>query len=183
MSALQFILMFVTAPLAVFWEATPSGIRSLLGTQVDLLPPLMVYTALTAGLPAVALMSVWSGLLFDSLSANPLGITVLPLFFVGLVINANRSLILREQVFAQLVLGLAASAITPILTLLLLLTKGAEPMVGWVSLWQWLVMSLGGAAATPIFFALFEWFNRLLGYQPMMQTSFRPDREIRRGRN
>ena len=183
MTVLHFIMIFLSAFLAVFWEASFPGIRSLLGAQVDLLPPLIVYTALSAGLPIVALMALWSGLLFDSLSANPLGVSVLPLFFVGLMVHLNRDLILREQLFAQFFIGLIASAITPTLTLLLLLTKGIEPMLGWGSLWQWMVVSAGGAVATPIFFVLFGWFNRVFGYQPATETSFRPDREIRRGRN
>ena len=43
------------------------------------------------------------GLWFDSLSANPLGVSVLPLFLVGLAIHLNRELILRDQAFAQVV--------------------------------------------------------------------------------
>jgi rod shape-determining protein MreD len=183
MTALHIILIFLSAFLAVFWEASFPGIRTLLGAQVDLLPPLMVYVALNANLPIAALFAVWGGLLFDSLSANPLGVSVLPLFFIGLLIHINRDLILRDQFFAQFGLGFAASAIMPTLTLLLLLTKGIEPLLGWGSLWQWLVVSVGGAVVTPVFFALFGWFNRAFGYQPATETSFRPDREIRRGRN
>jgi hypothetical protein len=68
------------------------------------------------------------------------------------------------------------------MTVLLLLTGGKEPLLGWGSLWQWLVMTGGGAAATPVVFALFAWCNHALGYQPRVETSFRPDREIHRGR-
>jgi hypothetical protein len=91
-------------------------------------------------------------------------------------------LILRDQLFAQFVLGLAASAIVPVLTVLLMLTKGQVPMLGWGSIWQWIVMSLGGAIATPIWFQLFGLFDRSLNYRRATETSFRPDREIRRGR-
>ena len=44
------------------------------------------------------------------------------------------------------------------------------------------VMSFGGAAAAPLFFELFAFLNRALGYRQVSETSFRPDREIRRGR-
>jgi low affinity Fe/Cu permease len=81
------------------------------------------------------------------------------------------------------VLGLLASAIAPVLAVMILLTLGKSPLLGWGSLWQWTVMSAGGAAATPIVFLLFGWFNRALGYQRVVETSFRADREIRRGRN
>ena len=120
---------------------------------------------------------------FDALSANPLGVTILPLFVVGFVIFSQREFILRKVSFAQMVLGTVASAVVPVLTVLLLLTGGKEPMLGWGSLWQWLVMTAGGAVATPVIFALFDWCNRAFGYQPRTETSFRPDREILRGRN
>ncbi len=67
----------------MFGEAAVPGVRHLLGAQVDLLPVLMVYTALNAGLPVIASLAVLGGLGFDALSANPLGVTILPLFIVG----------------------------------------------------------------------------------------------------
>lgn len=182
MIALQHILLFTTAFLAVFWEAAFPFIRALFGTQISLLPPLMVYAALNMGLASVAALAVVSGVLFDSLSANPLGISILPLFLIGLAIHARRDLVLRDQPFAQFVLGLFASAATPVLIVVLLLTAGQSPLLGWGSLWQWLVMSVGGACATPILFVLFGWAHHSLGYRRVTETSFRPDREIRRGR-
>ena len=182
MNTLQTILIFVAAFLAVFWEAAFPGTSRWLHAQVDLLPPLMVYASLNTGLTTVALFSVFGGLLFDSLSANPLGVSILPLLAVGLAIYWRRELILRDQPYAQFVLGLGASAAAPALTVLLLLTAGHPPLLGWGSLWQWFVMSLGGAIATPLFFLVFGWSQRALGHHHVSETSFRPDREIRRGR-
>jgi rod shape-determining protein MreD len=175
-------LVLVAAFLAVFWEAAFNGFRQLFGVQVDLLPPLMVYASLSTGLGTVALLAFCGGLWFDSLSANPLGVTVLPLFLVGLVIYASRELILRDQPFAQMVIGFGASAVVPLIVLLLLLTTGHNPLLGLGTLWQWAVMGVGGAVATPLVFALFDRLNRALLYSRQTQTSFRPDREIRRGR-
>jgi hypothetical protein len=107
---------------------------------------------------------------------------VLPLLLIGLAIYQQRGLILREQVFAQFILGLGASAAVPAVTLVLLLSMGENPLLGWGSLWQWIVMSLGGAMLTPIYFRLFGVFNRALSYRPLGGTSFRADREIKRGR-
>jgi hypothetical protein len=56
-------------------------------------------------------------------------------------------------------------------------------LLGWGTLWQLAVMSVGGAVATPLLFWLFSFLNQFLGYKPVTQSSFRPDREIRRGRN
>jgi rod shape-determining protein MreD len=166
----------------VFWEAAFNGVRHLLGAQIDFLPPLMVYASLSTGLGSVVLLSVFGGLWLDSLSANPLGVTVLPLFVIGLAIYANRDLILSDQFFAQLALGFGASALVPVMTLVLLLTTGHTPLFGWGTLWQLIVMSVAGAITTPVLFALFGRLNRVFGYHPVAELSFRPDREIRRGR-
>lgn len=182
MNWLHTMLVLGAAFLAVFWEAAFGGVRHLLGAQIDLLPPLMVYASLCTGIGTVTLLAVFGGLWFDSLSANPLGVTVLPLFTIGLPIYLSRELILRDQTFAQVVLGLGASLAVPVLTVLLLLTMGSAPLLGWGTLWQLLVLSVGGAIATPICFELFGWLQRILVHRSAGETSFRPDREIRRGR-
>ena len=167
---------------AVFLEASLGLFRNLLGAQIDCLPALMVYAALTHGLSTIVLVAVCGGLWFDSLSLNPLGVSVLPLLLIGVVIYQSRELLMRDHVFAQVVLGLAAGAVQPLATLFILLNKGTAPALGWFSLWQWLVMAMGSAAAAPVCFWLFDRLRRTFEYQPVIQTSFRPDRQIKRGR-
>jgi len=179
MNFLQPVLILSFAFLAVFGEATLSAPRHWLGAQIDLLPALMVYTALSANIVTLSLLAGLGGLWFDSLSANPLGVSMLPLFAVGFPIHLRRELILQERPFAQLVLGAAASAAAPALTLLILLNTGRQPVLGWGSLWQWLLLTAGGAAATPIIFALFDWCGGAFGYPAHTLSGFRPDREIR----
>ncbi|HSY43020.1 MAG TPA: hypothetical protein VK811_03860 [Candidatus Acidoferrum sp.] len=182
MNFLNSILVLAAAFLAVFGESVFPGLRNLLGAQVDLLPALMIYAALNTNILVMALLAVFGGLWFDSLSANPLGLSILPLFIVSFPVFLQRDLILREVPFAQLVLGGLASAAAPLISVLLLLTASKQPLLGWGSFWQWLVMIAGGAIATPAFFTFFNWCDHALGYQPRMETSFRPDREILRGR-
>ena len=182
MKPLPTILVLAGAFVAVFGEAVIPFPRNLLGAQVDLLPALMIYAALNTNLATVVLLAVGGGLGFDSLSVNPLGVSILPLFAVGFPIFLQRDLILRELGFAQLVLGSLASAVVPALTILLLLTGGQQPLLGWGTLWQWLVMTAVGAVATPIIFGFYGWCHHALGYQPRTEPSFRPDREIRRDR-
>jgi hypothetical protein len=182
MNALQTILILAAAFLAVFAEAVFPLFRNLFGAQIDLLPALMIYAALNVNVAGVSLLAICGGLWFDSLSANPPGISILPLFAAGFPVYLWRDLILRELPFAQFVLGAMASAIVPALTVLLLLSGGQQPLLGWGSLWQWLVMTAGGAVATPLVFSLLNSCNHALGYQPRTETSFRPDREILRGR-
>ena len=182
MNWLNTFLILVAGFLAVFWESAFQGLRQVLGVQVDLLAPLMVYAALSDGLPSVCLLAVLGGLWFDSLSANPLGTSVLPLFAVGLPIYLSRELVLRERALVQGVLGFVASAAVPVLNLLLLLTIGHAPRLGWGTLWQLVVLSVGGAVATPILFVIFAWLHRTFSHSRPGPSSFRPDREIRRGR-
>lgn len=182
MNWLNTLFILAAAFLSVFWEAAFQGIRHVLGAQIDLLPAIMVYAALSSSFSTVCLLALFAGLCFDSLSANPLGVSVLPLFAVGLAIHFWRDMILRDESFAQMVLGFAAGLACPVLTLLLLLTTGRPPPLGWGTLWQLAVMSLGSALATPAFLLLFDWLHKTLAHAPMVETSFRPDREIRRGR-
>jgi rod shape-determining protein MreD len=183
MNWLNTVLMLAVAVLVVFLEATFHGIRRLTGAQIDLLPGLIVYSSLSTTITTVALVAVAGGLGYDAVSANPLGVTVLPLFVVGFMIHLKRQLILREQAFAQIVLGCAASGAVPVLTLLILLSAGAEPLIGWGTFWQLFVMSIAGGLVTPVYFWLFDRVRRALSYQRLKETTFRPDREIERGRS
>ncbi len=182
MTAFHTILILLTAFVAVFAQAACDGLRGWLGVQVDLLPALAVYAALQTNLVTLTLLALFGGLCFDSLSANPLGVTTLPLFLIGFALHLRRDLILRDQPFAQFVLGLTAGALAPALTVLLLLTAGSGPLLGWGSVWQLAMLSLASGALTPLAFLFFGACDRTLSYRRVTQTSFRPDRDIRRGR-
>jgi rod shape-determining protein MreD len=176
------VLLLLAAFVAVFLSATFNGMRLLVGAQFDLLPGLMVYTAMSYGLFSVTLMAVGGGVLFDALSANPLGASVLPLFLVGFIIQRYRKLILRTEFVAQLALGLGASAAVPVMTLVILLNTDKQPLLGWFSLWQWLAIAVISGTVTPFWFWLFEHLSRALNYRPWGEATFRQDREIKRGR-
>ncbi len=182
MSALNTVILFAVTYLAVFAAGSWNGFRALFGAQFDLLPALMVYGGLSANLTTLTAQAILGGCLFDSLSANPMGVTMVPLFVVGFIVHRQRELILREQAYAQFVLGAGASAVVPVLTVFLLFAGGHEPLVGWGSVWQLIVLALAGGCFTPLFFWFFDRLQRMLSYQSISETSFRPDREIKRGR-
>lgn len=179
---MKFSLMLLAAVLVVYWQAAFDGLRRILGAQPDLLPSLVVCAALSEGLGKAALLSLVGGLLLDTLSSNPLGLSVLPLFLAGFLVYGVRDLVLRDQVFAQLVLGMAAAAVYAFVSLLILLTRGDLPPLGWGTLWQLAVMISGATLATPLWFVCFDWLHGMLAHQRLPETSFRSDREIRRGR-
>jgi hypothetical protein len=182
MSSLSTVAVLLAAFLVVFLETSFRSPRVVLGVQIDLLPALMTYTALSGSLTAVTLLAICGGIWFDSFSANPLGITILPLFLAGAVIHYHRSLVLRDQFTARLLLGMAASAAVPALALVLLLATGNNPLVGWFTLWQWLILAVSGALFTPLWFELFDRLDRAIRYPVHSEPAFRPDRDIKRGR-
>src|SRR5262245_38641010 len=182
MKQLNLILLLVVTYVVVWLQSTFNELRHVLGVQIDLLPSLVVYAALRSNLAGLTCVAVLGGLLQDSLSANPLGVTLLPLFVFGSAIQQGREYILREQGYAQMILGLAASAGTPLVAALILINLDARPLLGWFSLWPWVVVSVVGALFTPIWFQIFDALGSILNYRPFGQGSFRPDREIKRGR-
>ncbi len=96
MNWLPTLFILAVAYLAVFLEGGCDLPGHWFGTQIDLLPALMVYTSLTHGLATIVLLAVCGGLWFDSLSLNPLGASVLPLLAIGLMIYQSRDLLLRR---------------------------------------------------------------------------------------
>jgi rod shape-determining protein MreD len=178
MKSLNPIFILLAAFLAVYTQATFDTFRNLVGAQFDLLPALIVYTALTHRIEVVAALAFCGGIWMDSLSVNPLGVTVLPLFGVGVIIYRYRSLLLRDHTYAQFFMGLVASAIAPAATLIILLSLDTNPIFGWASLWQWFVVAIIGAIATPLCFGFFDWLNRALSYQPLPEETFREQRNL-----
>jgi len=170
------------AYVSVFMEARVEFFRDVFGAQISLLPALMICASLMRGIWVTTLLAILGGLWVDSLSNNPLGVSVLPLFLVGFGVCHFRDLLLRQNVFAQFVLGLAASVIIPLLTLFFILNVGGSPLMGWKSIWQFIVMAAGGGVATPLLFRILDWLDDALNYKPASQMTFRPDREIKHGR-
>ena len=153
-----------------------------LRAQINLMPAVIVYAALTSGVGTVTGAAVLGGLFQDSLSTNPLGVSILPLFLAGIILHRAQDLVLRDQLFAQFTVGVIASAFVPIVTVVMLYTMGRQPLVGWASLWQWLVLALVGGIATPVLFRVLRGLAVSLSHPISTESSHRPDRLIRRGR-
>jgi rod shape-determining protein MreD len=183
LNSLNTIAVLLVAYVAIFLEAWAQPLRAWLGAQIDVVPALMVYCGLSTGWVTLTLTAVCAGVWYDSLSANPLGISIVPQFLVGFATYQARELILREQPYARMILGMVASVAAPILTVLFLLGGGYKPLIGWGSLWQLVILCLGGGIVTPGFFWLFGKLDTALAYRRTSETTFRPDREIKRGRN
>lgn len=183
MNRLTTPLLLFMAYVGIYFQCAFNDLRSLAGVQISLLPILMTYAGLHLGLAALLLLSILGGLLHDALSANPLGLTVLPLFAAGMLIHQNRHILLKREAFAQALLGALATASVQLLSVLMLIAMGDEVLLGPGSLWIWIMTSLVGGALSPILFSLLELFEGQLNYPTQPETTFRKNRQIKRGRN
>ena len=118
----------------------------------------------------------------DSLSANPVGVSLIPLLLIGWILAEHREIVLRESLFARWILGSLAGAVYPLLSVAILLTLGEEPLLGWRFLWGMGIWTLSGGVLSLLAFPVFDWLTDRFAYQPVTPPSFRPDREITRGR-
>jgi rod shape-determining protein MreD len=115
-------LLVLAAIVGVFLESAIDTPRRWLGVQVDCLPVLAVYAAMKLNLKTLAILSIAGGLVFDTLSCNPLGTSILPLWLVGLAGYYCRELVLRDQWMAQAIIGAIACLAAAVLSLFLLST-------------------------------------------------------------
>ena len=64
------------------------------------------------------------------MSANPLGLSVLPLFIAGWAVFSFREFILRDELVAQFYLGTTAGAAVPLLQVWFLTIGGLKSITG-----------------------------------------------------
>ena len=182
MNRLETIFILFTAWLAVAFEISFPGFRQLLGFQISLLPPLMVYLALSNSLPGIVLLSLIGGVASDAFSANPIGISTLALAGTGMLLHHNRDLVLRDQAYAQVAMGLLATALVPALVVLALMNTQHPVQLTWRLFGQWLGAALAGGICTPFVFRLFALLSGWFSYQALPESHFRDTRQIKRTR-
>ena len=183
MSRIPLILLFLVAWLAVFAQTQFSPVARVLGLVPGLIPALLVYAALTSHLVVVSGLAVFAALSLDSLSANRLGASLAPMFTVVFLIHTRQHLILRDQLYAQFWLGLGAGLFVPLATLALLSMGQVPPISGAPTVWHLFLGALANGLMCPAFFRIFDALRNTFDYQPVAESSFRPDRQIKRGRN
>jgi len=115
-------LLVLAAIVLVFLESVIDTPRRWLGAQVDFLPVLAIYAAMRLNLKTLAILAISGGLAFDTLSRNPLGAGILPLWLVGFAGYHCRELVLRDQWAAQSMIGGMACLGAALLSLILLST-------------------------------------------------------------
>ncbi|HOX04259.1 MAG TPA: hypothetical protein P5555_18480 [Candidatus Paceibacterota bacterium] len=186
--------------------------RRMLGTQIDLMTPLVIAAALAADRRTMIGVAVAGGLSMDTLSATPLGLSVPPLAAVGLLAHRQLPLMLPDQKAVQWLLGLAGGLLAPTLSLLsaqgwAYFSGSTDPLAapsaaaaiewGWIEavedrelpltagwvLWRHVpFMAVGSAFLTPLMYGLLRRLGRAIEYPLVKPPYYRPDREMKRGR-
>ena len=182
-SWLIFFFFLASGYFAIFAEARIEFIRNLTGAQIDVLPGLMVYAGISFRRSFAISSAIILGLLFDSLSANPLGASAFSLALLAFAVSYFRELLLSDRFFTHWILGLCASAVVPALTLAYLQLDGRSPLLGAGTFWQWALMTAGGGALTPLWFKVFDRLDLAFRYKEVPESVFRSDRQIARGRH
>ena len=156
----------LTALAVIFFETSCQTPRNITGAQIDPLPALMVVTALRGPILAITTLSIMGSLWQSSLSSDPLGVGMLPLFALGMLIHLNAKSISHHHLSSRFTLGAIAGALAPALTLCLLLLSDHQPMIGFYSLWQWSVGIIGNGLLALGFFPWLKWLDHTMEEQP-----------------
>lgn len=163
-----FILtILLTALISVYLSAAVGLSLQFLGTQINPLPALMMVVALRAPFSAVVTLAIFGALIQSSLSSDPIGIGMLPLYSLGFAVHLNARSLSQHHTGPRFALGAIAGAIVPALTLALLLLAGKQPMIGWFTLWQWAVGIVSSGLLALIYFPLLEWMDHSVEEQPL----------------
>ncbi|MGC8886614.1 MAG: hypothetical protein ACP5MG_05595 [Verrucomicrobiia bacterium] len=177
------IFLVIISYLAIALEATVlASIRGWLGLNVDLLPAIIACSGLLSPIETVLSVSLIVGLMFDSISATPLGVTAISLAIPGLLIHLGQNLFIKNNWQTQFLSGLFAGAFQPLISLFLLLTMGHKPIFSIDSILFISISAVICGFFSPVVFRLLNWMDRTFNYTQVGTSSFRPDREIKRGR-
>ncbi len=182
MNRLPVVILFLVLWIAVFAQTQFPMFHRWFATPLSLLPCLLVYAALTHGLVLTTVYSTVAALWLDSLSSSRFGVSVLPMFFYAFVVQTRSHLLLRDQRFAQCWLGAAGGGLIPLGTAGILALGQREPSITHGTAGQLLILALFNALVCPLVFGLFDQLNHAFNYQPLESQSYRPDRQIVRGR-
>lgn len=175
-------LLFLVLWMSIFGQSQFPSIRSLLGIPLNLIPALIVYAAISHNLAVTTGFTLFAGLALDSLSGSPLGVSVPPFFVLGFLLNTQQAILLRDQRYAQMWLGAGGAAAVHLATAGILQLSARAPALSWALLWHTFLLAVFNGLVCPLIFRLFDHLQKLFEYQPVQLSTFRTDREIKRGR-
>jgi hypothetical protein len=177
------VFAFVFAWGAVFSQTQFGLIYEWLGASVNPLPALMIHAGLTHSSSTIAGLAIFAAISLDALSPMKIGTSIIPLFTLAYVMHVRRHLILRNEAYARVSLGFGGGLFVPVATLAILTLSDRPILSGWSTLWQIGANGVFNALMCPVCFGIFDWLEKTFGDPPAVESSFRPDRQIKRGRN
>jgi len=180
----KMLLLLLGAYFLTFMQSYWHGPRLWLGFQPDLTPALLVFVGMTMGAGYVSSLALAAGLWLDSLSANPFGISIFPLFFVGWVVFCIREKIMIREFMAQIYLGVIASLFVFLFQLILLGMLSVSPMIGWEMAFWSLLNAFFCGLSVPLFSCLHKVFRRWFSNSPYEPNKWlNNNRQIVRGKD
>ena len=179
----QWILYLIIGWLGIYLQAASDFLRPFLGVHPHLAPALLICAVLQMGRARWVPLAVLWGLWQDALSANPMGVSAASLLVVGLGLDPWKQVLLKERAWTRGFLGIVGGAIYPVLTLILVLSRGGKPLLGWGFLVAVGVWSLSSGVLAAVFYPCIEKLTDLFAYPEVERPSIRLDREIIRGRD
>lgn len=146
----KFLFLLITCCVFVWGQSWFLTHYTVVGVKIDCIPCLVLYCALFASWKELFFVCTLAGLLFDSMSLNPLGVTVISLLLPGYLLYCNRKVLLYHSVWVQALLGGAIGIIPPLLTLLQLTGLPVSPLINLGVLFVFIVLGITNAFAAPI---------------------------------
>ncbi len=146
----KFLFLLITCSVFVWGQTWFISHYPVLGVKIDCLPCLVLYCALFASWKELFCVCTLAGLLFDSMSLNPLGVTVISLLLPGYFLYCNRKILLYHSVWVQVLLGFAMGIVSPLFTLLQLTGLPISPLINFRVLFVFIVLGITNALVAPI---------------------------------
>jgi rod shape-determining protein MreD len=167
----QTIAMFTATYLAVYVSIAFDLPRDWLGTPVSLLPALAVYAAIQHSVWGITAVAVFGGLLQDSFSGDPLGISVAALFSLGYALNRKRDFVMHQLPFARMLLGFLMGGAVTVISFTLASMTTNPAVTGAMVMKTVFVSSVASAILTPLTFRIFNRLHRTFTFRTVRESS------------
>lgn len=154
------ILVVIALSFFLFW--IQSGViffSGILGVKLNLIPVVALYIALYRSWSELFAFVVVSCLLYDSVSLNPLGATLLSLIIPTYVVYSYRSVLLLDSLWVQMFFGFLVTVFSEGATLLILTGLPVTPTIDGTLVWTFVVLGVTGSVLAPIVFGILSLLN------------------------
>ncbi len=164
---MQPFLFLLASFVVVVAQCTLANLVTWGGARLELMPALVAYAAMSTRWPLALWLALVGGVFLDALSANRLGISSVALVVIAFIGSRAQRLVLRNHVWAQMLVGLLSSLIASIVVWGSLTVGGfgwSLSVAGVTRVGQVALMSL---VTAPLLFRLLDAMREKLGEERM----------------